>query len=102
MKWIVIFLIPLSCLAGSKQDDYVSSCEASFQRLILAQHPSKKDEAKEVAKESCRDMAKNLTDRNKWASVSNPKLEACSDAIYMLFDGADSKSREKIIARFCF
>lgn len=105
MKWIALFLLPLTVHAGSKQDDYVKSCEASFVRIISRTQPNAKDKAPKLAKESCADMAANLTQRDKWATVQNPKLEACSDALYMLADDSlkeDSEAREKMTLAFCF
>jgi hypothetical protein len=101
MKWIAIFLMSFSTYASDKKSEYITSCETSFQRIILTQHPNKTSEAKEAASRSCADMAKNLTDANKWATVTNPKLDACSDAIFMLFDDADRNFRKNMTLRFC-
>lgn len=105
MKYLVLFLFPLIALADSKQEQYVASCEASFQRIISQRQPDKTEVAKKLAKDSCADMKSHLDQQNKWNTVTNPKLDACSDAIYMMADEKlknDRKAREKMTLAYCF
>lgn len=102
--WCLPFLCLQSCesaSAQSKQSQYVKSCEASFYKIITSRQPEKAKEAKEIGKESCADMAKNLTAKNSWPSIDDPRMDACSDVVFMMSNG-DQDFRNKLIGQYCF
>lgn len=96
MKWIVVFLLPLAAFAESRQDQYLKQCQGAFEFIIAKRQPDKLNEARQLGRDSCPDMAKTM------AANGDVKMNACMDVIYMLSDGAPLADRKQMAAVYCF